>query len=85
MQIEYNEKSQHRELLHLQDQITILRKICIQREFKEIKKPIYLISFYGNSETDRDKVMDKTREELRQDGYSFCHRRENGDEIWAKY
>lgn len=62
------------------DRLVLLNKLGLQRDYKTLCYVVRLCS----SELP-DTVMEKKRDEVRKEGYSFCHRMKGGQEVWAKY
>lgn len=68
----------------LADQVTLLSKLSTQKEHVIIEKPSFMV-FMGDSDKRREESMDAKRNKYRLEGYSFCHKNTDGDEVWAKY
>lgn len=84
--IAWNEERILSHINSIKEDILILKKTSHQREIKIIESPVYLnISLWGGSGIGRDETMQKERDKLRAEGFSFCHKKESGDEIWVKY
>lgn len=73
-----------REIEGLAEQMAVLSKVALQRESKLIENYFVLWSLHGDVAL-REERMQKKRDELRLEGYSFCYKKKNGDEIWVKY
>src|ERR1044071_6050884 len=82
--LEYALESVKRQIERHYDELVLLRKLVAQNEHVVISSPCFF-SFSGDMDQLRDAHMEKERKEKRFLGYSYCHTKKNGDEVWAKY
>jgi hypothetical protein len=82
--IKYQVQTLERHLERLSDELTLLGKLTNKRETVTISVP-YFSCFGGDTAKMREEYMIEQREKRRLEGYSFCHNKKNGEEIWAKY
>jgi len=73
----------HKNHFHkLEEEIVILRKLANLKEYKTLET--YSNKFISNH-GDYDYRTEESRKKLREEGFDFCHKKEDGNEIWAKY
>lgn len=68
----------------IKDEIILLNKLSNKKEYKVIEN-LSMVFFFSDGESKRNEAMEEERMKLRKEGYSFCHKKKNNDEIWAKY
>lgn len=71
------------QLSDLRKEIFFSRKDIQDREYKLFKPPQF-ISFGGAAGPESEQSAEEKREKLRRDGFSFCHKMPDGEEIWSK-
>lgn len=82
--LEWDIKSFSRDIDRIKDKINLLNKLTNQKEHVTIERPSFM-TFGGDTAQLREDAMEEIRKQQRAAGYSFCHKKENGDEVWAKY
>lgn len=84
--LEYEVKRLQGQIDSLKDDFEIISKLSNKKDHKLIEMPMPMFfCFGGDTARKREEAMENERSKLRQEGYNFCHKNRNGDEVWAKY
>ena len=67
-----------KELEAANDEIELLNKLVTKKETKIVQTTIWCF-------TNTLEAIEDQRAKCRAEGFSYCHKMRNGDEIWAKY
>ncbi len=81
--MDYIDMSMRWSIKEIREEIEALKKIARLREYKKIERGHFL-AFFAESGSSEQK-MEVERQKVRSEGFHFCHKYENGDEIWVKY
>jgi hypothetical protein len=81
--LDYDIKMVQGAIARLQDAVDKLNHVSTLKEHKVIHSGGYWA--FGDSERRRDLAMQDERDKCRSEGFQFCFRMQNKDEVWVKY
>lgn len=82
-ELDYRKRTNDESINKICEEISVLKKICLLKDFRVLEKPSFM-HFFGDP-SQRERNFDGLREKARNDGYHFVYKKNDDDEIWVKF